>query len=50
MKPVFETHFLRGNEGGGGSKQCGHNIRRGGYLIIMLDYKGQRRGKESGKK
>ena len=41
MKPVFEIHFLGGSEGGGGvSKQCGHNIRRGGYLMIMLDYRG----------
>ena len=41
-------HFLRGS--GGGLKWCWHNIRRGGYLIMMLDYKGGRRSQESGKK
>ena len=37
-------------QGGGGLKQCWHNIRRGGYLIIMLDYKGGKGGQEYGKK
>ena len=27
-----------------------HNIRRGGYLIMTLDYKEERGGQESGKK
>ena len=31
-------------------KRCWYNIRKGGYLIMMLDYKGGREGKESGKK
>ena len=32
-----------------GGKQCWHNIRRGGYLMMMLDYKeGRGRGQESG--
>ena len=31
-------------------KQYWHNIRRGGYLMMMLDYKGERGGQESGKK
>ena len=26
--------------GGGGVKRCWHNIKRGGCLVIMLDYKG----------
>ena len=29
--------------------QCWHNIKRGGYLMMMLDYKGGG-GQESGKK
>ena len=38
--------------GGGGVKtvfQCWHNIKRGGYLMMMFDYKGGG-GQESGKK
>ena len=26
--------------GGGGGKRCWHNIRRGSYLMMMLNYKG----------
>ena len=33
-----------------GGKPCWHNIRRGGYLMMMLDYKGGRGGWESGEK
>ena len=39
MKPVFDITFSKGKWGG--LKQCWHNIRRGGYFI-MLDYKEQR--------
>ena len=28
-----------GGGGGGVLKRCWHNIRRGGYLMMMLDYK-----------
>ena len=35
---------------GEGGKRCWHNIRRVGYLMMMLDYKGERGGQESGKK
>ena len=30
-------------------KQCWHNIRMGGYLMMMLDYKGGRGVKNLGK-
>ena len=43
MKPVFDITFSYGkwfSYGKGGLKQCWHKIRRGGYLIIILDYKG----------
>ena len=37
--------------GGGGGKWLWHNIRRGGCLMMMFDYKGGRGGdQESGKK
>ena len=32
-------HFL-GELGGERLKRCSHNIRRGGYLMMILDYKG----------
>ena len=35
-------------EGGGGLKQCWHNISRDGHVIIMLDYKGERNGPRGG--
>ena len=34
---------------GGGVKRCWHNIRRGGYLMMMLDYEGGRGVKNLGK-
>ena len=41
-------------EGGGVLKRCWHNIRRDGYLVMMLDYKrgmgGGGGGQESGEK
>ena len=40
-----------GEGGGGVLKRCWHNIRRGGYLMMMLDYKrGMGGGQESGEK
>ena len=42
MKPVFDTTFFGGKYGRGAVKtmlECWHNIRRGGYLMMMLDYK-----------
>ena len=46
MKPEFDNTFSQGK---GGFTWCWHNIRRGGYLIMMLDYK-EGGGQESGKK
>ena len=49
---IWQYIFLGevGGEGEGG-KWCWHNIRRGGCLMMMLDYKGGRGGgQESGKK
>ena len=35
---------------GGVVKRCWHNIRRDGYLMMMLEYKGGREGQESREK
>ena len=41
MKLVFDNIFSQGKWGeAGGLKKCWHNIRMGGYLMMMLDYKG----------
>ena len=41
IKPVFDNTFSKGKSGrGGGLTQCWYNIRRGGYLVMVLDYKG----------
>ena len=45
---VWQYIFL--GEVGGDLKRCWHNIRRSGYLMMMLDYKGGRGDQESGKK
>ena len=51
---IFLGEVCLGREGG--LKQFWQNIRRGGYLIIMLDYNGEKEGggggggHESGKK
>ena len=38
-----------GEEGGGGVKRFWHNIRSVGYLMMMLDYKGESGVKNLGK-
>ena len=39
MNPAFDNTY---SEEKGGFTPCCHNIRRGGYLMMMLDYKGRR--------
>ena len=43
---IWQYIFLGEVEG----KWCWHNIRAGGYLMMMLDYKEGRGGQEFGKK
>ena len=58
MKPVFDNTFSYGEVCVCvcvcvclGVKMMLHNIRMGGYLMMMLDYKGGGKGgQESGKK
>ena len=45
---IWQYIFLE-KVGGGELKQCWHNIRRGGYLMMMLDYKGGGRSRIWGK-
>ena len=61
MKSVFDNTFFRGSLCVcvcvfvcvcvcGGVKLCSHNVKRGGYLMMMLDYKRGSEGQESEKK
>ena len=46
MKPEFDYTFFGGK---GGFIRCWPNIGKGGYLMMMLDYKGGRGVKNLGK-
>ena len=44
MKPEFDNTWE------GGFTRCRRNIRKGGYLLMMVDYKGGKGSQEFGKK
>ena len=47
MRPEFDNTFSHGK---GWFTRCWHNIRRDGYLMMMLDYERGRGGQKSEKK